>query len=86
MQILHFLYSYYIAQFILLSIFPKRWTERLFLVTHCLQALYKGLFQQSDSLCGAEGPTGSCPKLKNFVFVFLFIILTLGGWIFLAKM
>jgi hypothetical protein len=34
----------------------KRWTERLFLVTHCLSALYKGPFQQSDSLCRAKDP------------------------------
>jgi hypothetical protein len=49
-QFLHFFCSYCIAQFILLSIFSKRLTERLFLVTHCLLALYKGSIHQSDSL------------------------------------
>jgi urea transporter len=38
------------------AFFPKRWTGRLFLVTHCLPALYKGPIQQSDSLCRVKDP------------------------------
>jgi hypothetical protein len=35
---------------------PKRWTDRFFLVTHSLPALYKGPIRQSDSLYWVKDP------------------------------
>jgi hypothetical protein len=52
MQFLHFLYSYIALRNLSYSAFS--WTERLFLVTNCLSALYKGPIRQSDSLCWAK--------------------------------
>jgi hypothetical protein len=60
------------------------WTERLFLVTHCLSALYKGPFQQSNSLCWVKGPVVRAQASRTSCSFFSF--LTLGGWIFLAEM
>jgi hypothetical protein len=63
----------------------KRWTERLFLVTHCLSASYKGSIRQSDSLCRTNDPQVSA-QTQELRVRFSLYFLTLGGWIFVAKM
>jgi hypothetical protein len=75
LQLLHW-------QSILLSIFPKRWTERLFLVTHCLSALYKGL---SDTLTRPKDPQVRAQTQELRVCFALYIFNIKVGWIFLFK-
>jgi hypothetical protein len=62
--------------------FPTRWIERLFLVTHCLPALYKGPFQQSDSLCRSKDPQVRAQTQEHRVRFSLYFFFILGGWIF----
>jgi hypothetical protein len=56
----------------------KRWTERLFLVTHCLPALYKGLIRQSDSLCRAKDPQ-VCAQTQELRVRFSLYFLNIWG-------